>query len=314
MAISDSTNSHMNKVINLHDVHDKQWLNQLLEFLKRKYTMISLTELESYIYQEKRLKNFCHITVDDGDRTFYDVIYPLLKQHRIPATLFVSPRIILDQSNFWFQEIKGFDETGLKNAISTYLGVKLNLISSYNLMHVFKTLNLSQIKGIINYYKTLVSQPVVECRNLNIEQIHEIVDDSLITIGAHTLNHPVLSNEDDKSCKEEIIGSINGLNEILGYNVKYFAYPNGIPELDFGAREKKILKNAGCRLAFSTLHYDVGANCDPMSVPRYYVSKGTISSIRLKLFLGPYWHYLRDLKIKSEEKARAELKRIIVSR
>ena len=92
MAISDSTNSQMNKVINLHDVHDKQWLNQLLEFLKRKYTMISLTELESHIYNEKRLKNFCHITVDDGDRTFYDVVYPLLKQHNIRLRYLYPPR------------------------------------------------------------------------------------------------------------------------------------------------------------------------------------------------------------------------------
>ncbi|HPJ69190.1 MAG TPA: polysaccharide deacetylase family protein [Desulfobacteraceae bacterium] len=303
----------MNKVINLHDVHDKQWMNQLLIYLKRRYTLISATELESHIYNEQHLTNFCHITVDDGDRTFYDVVYPLLKQHNIPATLFVSPKIILDQGNFWFQEIKCYDELKLKNALSTYLGVKLNMLTPYNLMHIFKTLNLSQIKGIIAYYKTQVNQPDVERHNLNINQIHEIATDSLISIGAHTLNHPVLSNEDNKSSEEEIVGSINGLSEILGYNVKYFAYPNGIPELDFGAREKEILKGAGCRLAFSTAHFGVGANCDPMSVPRYYVSKGTIDSIKLKLFLGPYWQYFRGLRTKSEETARAELRKILVT-
>ena len=178
-------------------------------------------------------------------------------------------------------------------------------------MHIFKTMTLGQIKDIIKIYRDHNKSDPQCCHNINLNQLREIYNDGLVAIGAHTSSHPILANEDNITCKNEIIGSINGLNRILGYSVKYFAYPNGIPDLDFGEREKEILRNSGCKLAFSTVHESIDKKYDPLSLPRYYISKGSVTSIRTKLILGRYWHAVKSIKSKSEEKARAELKRIL---
>ncbi len=73
-----------------------------------------------------------------------------------------------------------------------------------------------------------------------------------MAVGAHTMNHPILKNEDDASSKFEIEASVGDLSTLLGSRVTTFAYPNGIPGMDFGEREVKLLGASGIRLAFTT--------------------------------------------------------------
>ena len=108
----------MNKVINFHDVRSIVWFEKTLNILNNKFNLVSIKEIENFYYSGKILKNSCHLTVDDGDKTFYNIIYPVLKKMNIPATLFVSPKICSDLSNFWFQEIRVIDPDKMKRIIS----------------------------------------------------------------------------------------------------------------------------------------------------------------------------------------------------
>ena len=77
---------------------------------------------------------------------------------------------------------------------------------------------------------------------MNLDEILELEKSDLVTIGAHTLNHPILQNESLETSRKEITDSIIELEKLLGHKIKYFAYPNGAKALDFGMREIDILK------------------------------------------------------------------------
>ena len=301
----------MNRIINFHDVHDKIWLEEILLYLRKKYTVITSEHLERYLKGEEIAGSFCHITIDDGDKSFYEVVYPLLKKHKLPATLFVSPKIIVDGSSYWFQEISSYDLEKLRATIANYLDIELSVLRLYNIMHILKNLKIAQINEIIGLYRSRYHPEDKFNQNLNLSQLYEIVQDGLVVVGAHTLNHPVLSNEDDITNENEIAGSLALLKKITATEVRYFAYPNGIPDLDFGQREKDTLAKSGCKLAFSTLHRIVTRNIDPLSIPRYYVSTGSLNAIRAKLCLGETWNLIRGVKIKSEVQSRRELLKLM---
>ena len=99
-----------NTVINFHAVNDKNWIKRALLTLKKNFNIIPIEPLEEYYYKKKDLKNSCHITFDDGDISFYNIVYPILKEHGIPVSIFVSPLTAKKRKNFWFQEIKYFDK------------------------------------------------------------------------------------------------------------------------------------------------------------------------------------------------------------
>lgn len=305
----------MNKVFNFHGVSNASWFEGLLITLKSNYTMISIDELLNSYTKNKKNANSCHITFDDGHISFYEIIYPILKKHEIPSTLFVSPHICRERTNFWFQEIKGYNAIEIKKITCNFLNIKLALLDQYPVATILKCLKIDEIWSIIEMYKKKFDVAAKEPCNIDLAQLKEIDSYGLVKIGAHTLNHPILANESDERCNSEIAESINGLKEILGHEIKYFAYPNGYPGIDFGSREIHILELNNCEIAFSCEPGSFNAKKDPLSINRMGFSHNSSSlSIRIKLSMGEYWDRLRDLSTKGEIKSRIEIGSKILKR
>src|SRR5207249_568904 len=71
-----------------------------------------------------------------------------------------------------------------------------------------------------------------------------------MSIGGHTVNHPVLSRLTAEEQEQEIAGCGKRLHEELGRPMRYFAYPNG--KLDcFNGVTRACLKRNEVEFAFS---------------------------------------------------------------
>ena len=92
----------------------------------------------------------------------------------IPATLFVSPKICADLSNFWFQEIRVMDPDKLKKIISEDYKVDLTVLQPYSIFVILKNMKINQIWTLIGRYKSLYNLPLIENQNMSIEQLREI--------------------------------------------------------------------------------------------------------------------------------------------
>ena len=276
----------MNRVINFHAVHDKEWFERVVLFFRKKYYLVSVDDVEDYYYNSKKLKNACLITVDDGDLTSFEVIYPILKKHSVPGVFFVSPKISKRDGiiNFWFQEIENCD----KNELLSYFKENSNRgIRSLSLNRTtFNDMPVDEIIDTIAKFKEANHIPFLPPQNMNEEHIKLIDTEGLVKIGAHTMTHPFLSYETDERSESEIKDSLLSLENMLGHPIRYFAYPNGLPNEDFGQREIDILKKTKCRLAFSTQHKNFSKNDDPYSIPRFGITSGNENLIKMKLLLG----------------------------
>ena len=282
----------MNKIITFHEVKDSVWFETVVKYLKNKYNIITAKQLYEFYYNHKPLKNACLITVDDGHSSSYDVIYPILKKYNVPAIFFVSPEIAerKNATDFWFQEIKDYDNEKLLNIIKTHFN-RQNVEKDYKILIENETID--NIWKIISKYQELYPVIQKEPQNMTTKQILQIDKEGLVEIGAHTLTHPFLAKETDVRAKEEIHSSIKQLEEILGHPVLTFAYPNGRPILDFGEREMRFLKETSVKLAFSTYPHNFSSSDDAFAIPRYGLSYGSLPFIKMKLFLGKYYMYFR---------------------
>lgn len=83
------------------------------------------------------------------------------------------------------------------------------------------------------------------------------------------MHHPILANETDDVAEQEIAGSLQAL---LGRPVDIFAYPNGARGLDFGARERRLLREWGVQIAFATDTEFFNARTAPLAIPRAALS------------------------------------------
>lgn len=294
-------------VINFHMITDSSWFENVLCYLKSKYELVDIKTLEETLSSKEKGKNICHMTVDDGDHTFIANIYPILLKHQVPATIFVSPKISVSKENFWFQEIRFYDKTIMIECISEETNIPIKQIECYDFSFVLKCLNIRTIKNIITLYQKRTQTPPKPFQNMTIEEIVEIDRKGLVTIGAHTLNHPVLKNEDNNTCNHEIVNSIRLLEDYLGHKIKHFAYPNGIPQLDFTEREINILKAEDITLAFSTEPKHFSSRNNRLSVPRIGLSGGSINFIRGKLFMGRHWETIKHFRYPDEALTRKKI-------
>ena len=71
-------------------------------------------------------------------------------------------------------------------------------------------------------------------------------------IGAHTLSHPILAQCSRKSAWNEISSVREIISDLIRGNVDLFAYPNGIPLLDFNNEHIQMVKKAGYKAAVTT--------------------------------------------------------------
>ncbi len=80
------------------------------------------------------------------------------------------------------------------------------------------------------------------------DQLRELTKDPLITIGAHSINHPEdMRQLSEAAATQEIAGCKTELEKQLGIPVNYFAYPNG----KYNNALEKLTQDAGFKMAFT---------------------------------------------------------------
>jgi len=278
------------------------WFRNTLRAVKNIYKFISIEDIETYYFDNGKFNNCCHICFDDGDETFYENAFPVLKEMNIPATLFVSPKVIKNGSNYWFQEVsfvrEHLDDVLLKEMICEILGCNYSQIKKYGIFSIFACMRLKDILKVIDSVKEKYNINVNKRYNITQNQLDELNKSNIITIGAHTMNHPILSNEIDDDSRKEMCDSVEKLSEMLDRDIKYFAYPNGISGLDYGIREELILQENKIELAFTTDKNFFNKKTNPFSIPRFAFSglkkENSAWTLSRLLFL-PVWDTIRDI-------------------
>jgi peptidoglycan/xylan/chitin deacetylase (PgdA/CDA1 family) len=290
----------LNQVFLFHKIPSKEWFKNTLTTIKSIYNFVSIDDIESYYCENKRLNYSCHITFDDGDISVFSNAFPVLKEMNIPATLFVSPKVIKNGSNYWFQELIYLENTvgslQIINTLSKVMKCSFKSINNFSLNSLFDSLKLKDIYRVIEEIKRKNN---IECGkkfNITKDNLLEMHSCKLITVGSHSLNHPILANENDFDCENEIKESILQLSKMLGEPIKYFAYPNGITGIDYNNREKKILNENGIKLAFATNYGGFfKINTDQLGIARTGLSRGNKALIYSKIFFCPVWELLLNL-------------------
>ena len=93
-----------------HDISRKNFEDLVKWLLKRNYKFITPCELQNYINGKLPCnKKYVWMSFDDGWKSNYDNVFPVLKKYAVPATIFVATKGIED-GYFWFD--KAFENRG----------------------------------------------------------------------------------------------------------------------------------------------------------------------------------------------------------
>lgn len=199
------------------------------------------------------------ITFDDGYRSIHDLALPVLREFKLPATVFVTSGHV-DQGNMWNDRIieavqalpdGELDLGALGLGVYPLRGLADRMTSIGQLTERTKYMPPAGRQAVIEHL-TALAGPAVSTDLMLTKEMLLNLDRNGVEIGAHTVTHPILTSLDDDSARAEIAGGKQALEALLGKPVRLFAYPNGKEGKDFDARHARMAQEAGFDAAFTT--------------------------------------------------------------
>jgi peptidoglycan/xylan/chitin deacetylase (PgdA/CDA1 family)/glycosyltransferase involved in cell wall biosynthesis len=228
-----------------------------LKHLKRHYRVISLEEAAHALQSGGSLpENAVAITFDDGYRDNYTVALPLLEKYGAPATVFVVTSAI-DGKPFWFDEVRRwFEQTQVTTLRLGETGEEFSLANASargkaleRVLSFLKSLRGERLSAVLadlrSDLKIGAESAPAERETLTWDELRAMASNNRVSIGAHTVTHPILPNLAPDEISREIRESAETITRELNRPVRFFAYPNG--DSNVAARQTvRELKLVGC--------------------------------------------------------------------
>ncbi len=234
------------------------------------------------------------VTFDDAYRSLHDDIQPVLARYGIPATVYLVSDIMESGIALWFDLVEWavFSWKGdygdllpesLRGAVApgdarTTRRVALRLLRRSTLEERERC-----VDQILAGAGLALDQLPGRYRLVTWDQARTIQREGLVTLGAHTRTHPILTRVGKERAWDEIAGSKARIEEKLNCAVAHFAYPNG-QEGDFDREIAGMVARAGYRSAVTTIADRLRPGSDLFALPRWGIdSEDTLATFAVKI-------------------------------
>lgn len=262
---------------------DAAALERQLRLVSMAFPVVSLDEMTQ---GKKASRPRVALTFDDGLRNNVEVAYPILKKLGLTATFFVCPGLIDRGQWLWNHEAR----QRLLTLRSAALGEVAESVGAPAEVEAFvewmKTLDIARRREV--EAKIRDATPGFEPTD---GQRHEFdlagwtelksLDPDVVTIGSHTMTHPILTSLTAEETDAEMRESRFALESRLEREVSLFCYPNG--NLNDGALASA---RRYYRSAVTVEPGTVQKEADPHQLPRFAAHPRGMKRLARRMVFG----------------------------
>jgi peptidoglycan/xylan/chitin deacetylase (PgdA/CDA1 family) len=230
---------------------------------KSKVDLISLDEMHRRLVAREFPRRFVCVTFDDGYRDNHEFAYPVLKKYEVPFAIYVATSfadrvgelwwlaleavvaqneligIRIDGADRWFEARNVAEKRAVYDHIYAWLR---DLPTEDDLRRTMRELTTRHRVDMSAFYRDIC---------MDWQELAALAADPLVTIGAHTVNHPILAKVDEKTVRAELDNSRAVIEAALGVRPRHLAYPVG-DRSAAGPREFKVPSDLGFSTAVTT--------------------------------------------------------------
>ena len=258
---------------------DASRFDQICAWVAQWFTVLPLGDAVQRLARGDLPARALVITFDDGYADNHDVALPILQRHGLVATFYVATGF-LDGGRMWndtvIESVRGAPASGLA------LGaLKLDGVRHLPLGDVAqRRAAIATLLGALKYRpideRQHLVQAVAEASGASLPghlmmrsaQVRALADAGM-TVGAHTVSHPILKSLPPGQARSEIDQSRQALEAITGAPVRHFAYPNGVPGRDLSDETVGIVRGLGFDSAVTTAWGAARRGDDCFQLPRF---------------------------------------------
>lgn len=251
-------------------------LERQLRYLRSVFTFVPLAELAAS-FGAARLpgrRRRATFVFDDGLRSNVRVAYPILRALGVPATFFVCPGLIEERRWLWTHEARRrlqFAAPRLQGELACEVGAPAGIEAFVEWMKKLDFPRRMRVEARLKHATAafVPSGPDHEAFDLaGWDELRQL-DPAIVTVGSHTMTHPILPSLGESEIEVELRESRRMIEAKLARPAQFFSYPNG----DFDDRT----------LAGVRRYYRAAVTCnpqphaDPWRMPNLHLPRRVLS-------------------------------------
>ncbi len=226
------------------------------------YDILSLDEVHDRLINKKFDRKFATFTLDDGYLDNLTCARPVFEKNDAPFTVYICTGFPDGKVFMWWEVLEQIIDQ--HDRISVTIDGQLfdfttrttaEKYSAFNVVYwALRSLShekqYAEAEKMANQYRFDWRELCQSC-SMTWDQIRELNTHSLVTIGAHTINHYALRKLSPDQVREEADQGRKILADQLGERPEHFAYPYG----DAGSaasREFQIMQDLGFKTSTTT--------------------------------------------------------------
>jgi peptidoglycan/xylan/chitin deacetylase (PgdA/CDA1 family) len=225
--------------------------------------LISLDELHRRMTEGDFSRRFVCFTFDDGYRDTLQWAYPILKEAGVPFAVYVPTSFPDRLGELWWLVLEAIvsrnDRVGL---VIDGRDRKFDCASTADKRALYDELywwlrarpTEAELRGVVRnlaafYHVDIAAFCNELCMTWN--ELAQLAADPLVTIGAHTVNHPALAKLTKEAVRSEMDLSRSVIEATLSVRPEHLSYPYGDPG-SAGTREFEVAAELGFKTAVTT--------------------------------------------------------------
>jgi peptidoglycan/xylan/chitin deacetylase (PgdA/CDA1 family) len=247
-----------------------------MRWVKENFNVIPLPEAVQRLREGSLPRRALAITFDDGYADNYRIALPILQRLELPATFFVATGFLDGGCMFNDMVIEAVRRATEPDLDLDDLGLGHNPLASDE----SRARTIDRILESLKYFKPERRHKValeitrragarvpttLMMTTAQVRSLHQ----AGMTVGAHTVTHPILAEITPVRARQEMAESRRQLEQITGAPVRLFAYPNGKPVRDYGREHAALARELGFDAAVSSAWGAAKAGDDVFQIPRF---------------------------------------------
>ena len=230
----------------------------IIKYKKQGFDFISLDQLYKIIKSNNKPEHpFIAFTLDDGYLDNYTNALTVFERQQVPFTIFVATDFIDKKAILWWDILEGLvlNNDSVKMGEDEYQCHTFQekwdtfRIIREKILHIDQTKLKKGLREAFAHYDIDWYEPV-QRQAMSWEQIKEISQHPLCTIGGHTVSHLALNKLSEQEFQEEVADGIAKLQSAIGKPIQHFAYPYGSPN-EIGEREYDLISEFNFKTIFT---------------------------------------------------------------
>lgn len=264
-----------------------------VRFLSENFDLVLPDDIPALSRRTAPLRRAIAITFDDGYRDNHDVALPILEEFGARASFYVTTTPVSSGHGLWISELWRLvprlptgpfelDETFQGDVPSTAEG---RWLLRRKITRHFAGLTATAREQALDTLAELAGIPRGEglARSFLDEDRVRSLAAAGMGVGAHSRTHPHLDHLPPEFHEEEVLGSKQDLEAILGRKIPHFAYPNPSGSGRFSQQARASVEAAGFSTALTSKAEPIGGSIDLLRVPRLGVYSGPQEKLLFRL-------------------------------